>query len=620
MNPGGILPDKEMQRLLLITVTAKGSKVILTSRKSIDLSFIPQENISNEVQPPVGLFPKAQTHGHVEQLLAVLAGIKSCPEILLQSINRHPLLAVLAGLYIKKIGASNIHQNKFLNEAHRDLRSELIARIVDDEARPAIEAISALRIPVPRQMLVQLSSLTSVKTAEELGLLFKERDRCREDLISCIGILRTGRYRLEEDGEADVEMQIQEESEKAKHKKICEQYQQLYRTDRDPKWLREIYYHKLLSGNATDLDSFGIIYRSEIYGAGEYWFKAQKKYDFALWAFQLVKKYGDENLLVRMRIASCLMRIGKEEGETEFIKLIVEFNEMRNIVSSYIDALLYLKKYKEALHKLGQYKIEISSGQWFAGQYGRAYFGLHQYGPAIKAYREQLKAEPSSYVYQNLARAYHGLGDTPNEKIILDEGLERYPDSRRLRLSMAALSERVGLATQARDELLKLHASDPFNAWIILPLVKALSKCSQLSKAKEIFKAAEENLYPEFMKHTINAEIAMEEERFPDAIKILAAREIDEHSLGQKYEAYFSWAGEQNSHEEKKRIAKEGLRDPLEEQMTKNVPLLVSRGKLAIVADDKTTYDSILHNIKSLNPGVSELEKVMQQYRPEWSS
>ena len=468
LNPGGIISDREIKEFLS-SVAMTNSKIILTSSRAVDLSIFPSEIVFPEPQPPVGRFPEGPPH--VGQLLGLLAGIKDCPDLIMKSIDRHPLLAVLAGLCVRKNGAGVLSDDKLIKELKNDMRSALLHRIADDISRPAIDAISHLRIPVPRDMLINLSSLSSVKSAESIGLIYLERDSRRDDLLSCIGAIRY--WSASDDGseeDAEVEASLDAEN-RAIHDTISLQYQDVYRKDDDPKWLREVYFHKLLSGDKNIIDNFGSYFRSEIFGAGEYWFRYKKDFNLAFWAFSTAARFGENGAFLRMRSASCLIRIGRRsEGESEFGKLIQEFPQAKHIVSSYVDSLLFIDAFGTALSILNKHKIVSTDGPWQAVQFGRIYMGLHKYQEAISAFKTELQFEQTPIAFQNLARAYHKIGDTPNETAMLEKGLELHPTNKRLQIAIAALLERIGQPEKARDILLDILDAYPYNGWVIFPL------------------------------------------------------------------------------------------------------------------------------------------------------
>ena len=617
LNPGGIIGDREIKDFLL-SVAETDAKIILTSSRAIDLSNFPSADVYPDPQPPVGRFPEGPPH--VGQLLGVLAGIKECPDNILKSIDRHPLLAVLVGLCVRKNGAKVLSDDQLIKELKNDMRSALLHRISDSESRLAIDAISHLRIPVPREMLNNLSSLSSVKSAEEIGLIYRVKDTSRDDLLSCIGAIKYWSDDKSELGSDDEFESLVNVEEITIHENISQQYLDVYRKDDDPKWLREIYFHKLISGKKDMSDNFGGYFRSEIFGAGEYWFRYKKDFKLAHWAFSIASKYGENGVFLRMRCASCLIRIGKrKDGESKFNILIEEFPHAMHIVSSYVDSLIYIYAFGAALSILNKYQIACTDGPWPAGQFGRIYMGLHKYPEAISAFKCQLQFRNMPIVYQNLARAYHKMGDTPNQMEMLKNGLKVFPNSKRLNIAMASLLEKIGKTEEAKDILLRIFDEDPYNGWVIFPLIKVLSKCNQPEKAIVIFKQVHKKIVPVFLSAAIESEIEVIRKNYRFAINILNSQVQDEHSVGQKLEVYFTWSMNVEDVEERKIIAREGLNIKINKELKNNVPTLFSIGKLAIVANEYEEYIKIKNLITAINPEIQDLQVFAKSINPEWT-
>lgn len=629
LNPIGQLVDVDIQELILILAKSRGAKVVLTSRRAINTPFIPAELQYPEPQPPVGRFPEGPPH--VEQLLGTFIGVKDFPPVLIEGIARHPLLAVLAGLYLRNKGTEAVANEQFLKELKNNMRVALFSRIVDEPSRPAIIAISRLRIPVPRRMVVALSSEGSVQAAEALGLVFFQRDMNRDDLLSCVGALRLrtwegANFELDDpiDSETDHES-AQDSAERGAQEYIAALYEQIYRKDGDPKWLRESLYHHMLTGDIGTLNQFGVTFRSEIFGAGEYWFRYKKDFDSALWAYQTSQRFGDQGVLGRMRVASCLMRVKRqEEGEEEFNRLLQEFPEAQGVKSSYIDGLLYIREYQRALTLLNEFNLSLKDGAWVAGQFGRAYMGLQRHKEAVEAFSQQLQFEEDSLTFQNLARAYHRMGDTQNELRVLERGLRLFTHSKRLQLAYASLLERTGNVPEAARRLELLFESHPTNGWVVFPLIKSLLRLGEPERAEEIWRNVEDKLYPEILRIPIQATLAVEQGKYDRALSIMRQKgEDDEHSVGQKLEIYYEWAKNSIDSDEKQRIASQGIKELagiIGTSLDHNVPLLISYAKLAIVVGSKALYEEIEQKVLKINPYIRELDRIKAELKPSWEN
>jgi hypothetical protein len=189
-------------------------------------------------------------------------------------------------------------------------------------------------------MLDALAGEVAVKAAEELGLIYTVRDRLAGELLTGPAILRED---VEKD--ADDEDIAQEEGRRGRrrHVQAAHWYERLYREERDPRWLRESYYHTTINADPERLRNFGVLYRDELFAAGEYWFQDDKDFksarDFksALVAFQAAYSLGLRTYLCRMRIASCRMRVGdRKAGEDLYHKLIAEYSNNSGPKTSYV--------------------------------------------------------------------------------------------------------------------------------------------------------------------------------------------------------------------------------------------------------------------------------------------
>ena len=119
---------------------------------------------------------------------------------------------------------------------------------------------------------------------------------------------------------------------------------------------------------------------------------------------------------------------------------------------SYIDALLYVRRFDEALGLLESAFPEPKSA-WPHGQYGRAFMGLHRYSEAVNAFRHQLAMTEDVLVYGSLARALHRIGKRQEERDVLVRGAARYPRSRALRRDLASWKEKMVLGMRLSPSL-----------------------------------------------------------------------------------------------------------------------------------------------------------------------
>ncbi len=436
-EPSGVIADPEIKELLSTLAEGKGAKLILTSRRNdTNLSFLPSGRLHSTSQPVVGRFPRKD---HVENVLRSFMLQAEYPNELLLAIDHHPFLAILTGMYLQQKGQSVFEDKEFLEDLRFKLRDAIFAKILTPEARPAIKAISGLRIPVPRDMVIALSSADSVRTAEEAGLIRPHLGGMRDDLVGCIGALRIATWDLDVE-EVSLEKEEKEYSlslkgEKQVHEQIASLYEQIYRKSDDPIWLREAHFHRMIYSTKEDLYIFGNRFRAELFAAGEYWYDHDKNFRGALWAYKRALEYGQTGYRIRMRIASCKLRIAssteqEEEAREEFEMLIRSFPYEYGIKTAYIDAILHRKDYRGTIQLLQKLNLKNTDSWWVAGQYGRAYSGLHEHRKAIAAFERQIQEKPEAMAYEQIARAYHRLSDTENEHQKINQGLMKYPLNR----------------------------------------------------------------------------------------------------------------------------------------------------------------------------------------------
>ena len=620
IEPDGTLHDQELRRFIELLATAPHSKLIITSRRNPDISFV-EKYRDVTPQPLVGRFPQGDSY--VEHVLGTFLGWESYPPALIQAIDRHPLMTVLAARYLRNADREAATEKTFLDDLREHLRGAVLARIMGPESKSAIEMLSTLRIPVPRAMLESLTDQPSVAAAESDGLLYQVKDPRRDDLVGVLASLRVrtdladDRGELEDAGEEDTEDGAAPESAEAmRHYEIADQYETVYRQDKNPKWLREMYFHRMAAGDVLAVRQFGAFFASELAAAAEYWFIHAKDYRNALWAFEKMKSFAHDTSHVRMRIASCRIRLGqRQEGEDEFRALRRQYPRALQIGSAYVDALLATRDFQAALILLEDMGFDMSSHAWTAGQYGRAYAGIQRHQDAIRAFECQLRLDKDEMVFRRLARAYHGYGDTDNESRIIRQGLARHPRSPQLRVAYGALLERIGRIEEAQRELERLFDVDPYNGWIILPLVKTLIRLDHVQDAVTLWRKSQGGLRPDFLRPSISAEISAANGRYEEAIRILRGSPFDdEHSGGQKLEIFFKWASSLSDDAERVAKAREGLMEAVNPAVMNNVPLLVSKAKLALLARDLDQSNELIEGLRHLNPGLRELTRLDAEF------
>jgi tetratricopeptide (TPR) repeat protein len=607
LDPNLVISDGDIQRFLSILVQGPSAKVIVTTRRDPAITFLPSEIRVNVQQPTLGRFPHGE---HVENVLddfvnRAAFGITEYPEELLLAIDRFPYLAALAGRVIRAESGRSLQEPRFLSLVRKRLRDALLYRIVTPEARPAIELGRVLRIPVPRRMFEALAGQAAVKAAEELGLVYSTRDRLAGELLTGPEILRGD---FERDGDHEDIAQAQDRRGRRQHVQAAHWYERLYREERDPRWLRESYYHTTAHGDPERLQRFGVMYRDELFAAGEYWFQDDKDFKSALVAFQAARNLGLKTYLCRMRIAGCLMRVGdRKAGEDLYRQLIVEYPSNSGPKTSYVDSLLYCRDFTGALKALQSFSFSVEDDPWIAHEFGRAYLGIHRYADAVRAFEYQLSVAPKPIAYHMLARAYLRLGERDEVTRVLEDGLAGYHDDNYLKLDYAAHLIRLGHIEPGCDAE-SLLASLPQDGRVLQQLVKLLCAQDRADEAVQLLNDRDWRIRPDRYKTPIQVEIYIAKQQFEYALSLL--RNIlsdDEHLVGLKKKVYLRWAGSARSVGERKRIAKEGLSVPLDAALRRNIPIMVTSARLALLAEDRAQFEELLSEISALNAQVARL-------------
>lgn len=611
LNTCGDISDEEIKDLISIIAAGQHAKLIITTRKKPNLQFIPSEKFAIP-SPVFGRLPEGP---YVEHILddyndRTKLGVVDYPVELLKVIDNHPHLAVLAAIIVCKEGKASLSDPDFLNLVKNQLREELLQRIVDDRTRPILEILSLVRIPVPRNMLESLISKECVHAAEEDSLIYNVFDNVRDDLFTIIGPFKK---HIGDDDFISADEFEKPDNGIDLHKKIVLQYAQLYREDNDPRWLRELYYHTIVAGDPQKLEEFGLAYKSEIFWAGDYWFRHLKRYDEALWAFETVRKLGLKTDFTEMRFAACLMRVRKPEkvaaGVALYSALIKRNPNWYGVKTSFIDSLLWLKRYQDALDKLIEYQMPNNDDSWIIHEYGKAYLGLHRYTEAISAFERQIKINTDAFVHDILARSYHKIGDAANVKRVLESGLKRYRTNRRLKLTYASYLIRIGTTAslqEAEPILYELYNNFPTDGRILQQYCKLLCQSERVNEAEKIWNTQSKKISAVEYKKSIHISILIAKKQWCDAINELRdISSIDEHLVGMKKKVYLTWARHEDDKNEQRRIALEGLNINMASSLENNIPLMVTSARLARLAGNDTRYAEIVAKVNTINPRVS---------------
>jgi len=608
LDPKERVSDPAIEQFLSIICSEDGAKVLFCSRFAPHIEFIPSERSAGLRE--IGRFPNDE---HVENLLddfidRSLLQIDSYPPTLLSAIDRHPYMAVLAAQIIQREGKTALDDQGLIRLVRSKLRAALLMKLVDASSQLAVNVLSLLRIPVPRNMLSDLAGEDSVRHAEAAGILYHAYDPHYSGLVRCIGALR--RSTIDFDGfESEHSLESRVGAEFALHRAITNAYAVLYRSTEDPRWLREMHFHTLATGEVTAIAQFGSVYASEVFWAGEYWFRSLKKYKEALWAFKAVEELGMSTSHTQMRTAACMMRVGREnDGESKYATLISAFPQWEGVKSSYIDSLLYIGRYSKAYEKLVEYGRSMSD-TFAARQFGRAFFGMHMYAEAVRAFENELNDNQEIPVYESLAMSYHRLGDSRNVERILKAGMKRHPSSRRLQLRYAGHLMRNGTPQdieEANETLKGLATLFPTDGRVLQQYCKCLCRTNRVDMAEEIWRERREKIRPEQYRLPIHVEILIGKNAWDSALRELSNVDpADEHLVGLKKKVFLSWA--RSVSEGRTAIAGRGLSVPMDLALERNMPLMVTNARLAALAADSEAFAALVEKIRVTNSGIADM-------------
>lgn len=386
--------------------------------------------------------------------------------------------------------------------------------------------------------------------------------------------------------------------------------------------LREHHHHGLNSGGLEYLAQLGAPYRGELFAAGEYWFRVRHDYAAALDAFEAARQLGLRSYESEMRVAGCLMRVGRRaDAERMYRSLIAAYPSARGAKTSFIDSLLYANCYGDALRELKGYGFEPGDDEWVAREYARAYFGLHRYREAVAVLEVERSRWPKAAAYSMLAMGYHRLGQREKVGKVLDEGLELFPSDQRLLLRNASHLIQLGEQSQwqrAEAILEDLRSHKPNHGGVVHQLVKLLCRQGRIDDALRLAKATTGRLYPERYNVPVRVEVLMAQERWEEALaELRSIDEADEHLVGLKKKVYLKWA-RATADASRRDIAKTGLAVNVAKDLMGNMPILVTSARLAFLAGDDATFDSLIARVHDLNPDVAELLKAEESDADYW--
>lgn len=610
------IDDFEISKFFALLCQFESSKIIVTSNKNpklnIESSLVDNSNI------PVARFPEGK---FVENILDDVLnrkdiGIEGYPEALIKAIDRVPYLAVIASKMIKQT-PKLIEDDVFLEKVSQKLIREVIENAVNDDTKHIIEIFSFCRVPLPKEIFVNICGMEAVEALVNMGLVYKLPNYANSEkpLLQVLGVFREKNIifdSLDSKESKDLEQQ------NLIHKKIQHELERLYCEDEDARWIREIYYHKIASGDLSDLNRFGRIYSGELFNAGEYWFHTTKNYQLALEAFTAAKRLGFHSYELDLRLASCTLRLGQiDDGIKMYDALITQYPNAFGVKLSYIDSWLYIKKYYVAIEKLKEFdlslvKLKSDQDSWPANQWGRAYFAMGKYKDAIRAYELALKLKKDEIAYSRLASSYHKIGSQNDVQRTLEAGFRAFRSSRLLKLAYATYliqnhTDAVALSN-AETILIELHEKFPNRGNILHQLCKLYAIQGHVPLAYKLLKNIKYEVHPREYLVPIKVELYLAERQWEKAFEELGNVDKENiHLVGLKLKTYLRNANDVINPHEQIRLATNAL-EWIGEDMIKtseNIPFLVLCLKLARLAGLKL-YNVIETRIKYINADVFE--------------
>lgn len=612
IDPNGLVMDSEIQQFLTILSSADGAKIIITTRKEPILNFLPPSVVVNTDQPPVGRFPNGP---HIENLLddyvdRTLVGLEHYPTELIEAIDRFPYLAVLAGKLIAESGSAVANDPEILKIIKSYLYDELAKRIVTKEAEPALRLACQLRIPAPRILFEGIVGTNATNAAVETGLLFLMPDRYRDDLLACASVLRSNESEFDAVDD-DASMLVTPDE---MHEKIAKWYTNISQCSTDPRWIREAHHHILASGNNIKIDNFGGLYKGELFWAARTWFRRFHNYGNALEALQAAEGMGLQTYETRLLLAACLVRTGqRKDGESRYRALISEFPNQEGVKTSFVDSLLKINEFEDALGALNEFSLSMTgSNPWVAGQYGRAYLGLHDYGNAIEAFDIQRHkySDPPPIIYVRLAQSYFRLGERVKAREIISEGLSVHNDDLAISTLYCANLIHNGSPSELQEaerRLNDLANISPRNGYILQKLVTVGALQGDPSPAINRIERINWQIDPPRLEKPVKIAVYLAQRHFRKALEIAdSLSSMDEYGQAIMRKIFLIWAGSEPNAKNKQHIAQKGLEREIPSSCQNNIPILAMYAQLARIANDNTRFDQTLALIRKYHSLTAE--------------
>jgi hypothetical protein len=111
------------------------------------------------------------------------------------------------------------------------------------------------------------------------------------------------------------------------------------------------------------------------------------------------------------------------------------------------------------------------------------------------------------------------------------------------------------------------------------------------------------------------AEILMAQGRSGSAIDLLRPEAVhDEHLVGQLLEAFIQEISKSPDAKTRERLIKNAFAIAVPDRWRKNVPVQMTRARLAVAAGDRALFDIVIGNLSSTLINRSEIEKLHAQW------
>lgn len=607
--------DPQIEAFLTQFAGKDGVKVMVSSRREYLPRSLQQAGGNHPlISVRMARFATAETVTNVldDYFDRGRAGLAEYPAALIEAIDKHPLIARLAGQILEVEGSGALLDETFIRQVRNKLHADLIARLVDEAAEAAMLAASEMRVAVPPRVLEELAGRDSVHSARENDVIYGVQDRRWGELLASIGLFRKrSGSDLMPASARDVE-----DAAGVSHARIAEQLERVYREDDDPKWIRESYYHRMLSGETEGLsltDFAGSYYRTELVASAGYCFD-RGDYETALKLYDAASTLGALDETALMRRASSMVRTGNHAGNDAYRALVADYPSNMGMRRSHVDALLWVDDPERARAALRDYELAPEDNTWHALQWARAELGLHNYPRAIElftALRATRRDDP--FVVTYLARALQQFGDLDGAIASLQAGAAEFQDNDAILTSLAQNLERARRDEEAKPLLARLLKEDAGNARAALSMVRLLLRQGRRPEADRVARRAERKSSGRMRMFALmaQAEVMVDDGQFEAAAEFLRDHLDEDEDVGTLIIDALLRAADraENSIERAALILKAGeVRVP--PAMARNVPVQVVLVRLAVAAKDRPAFDAAIDNLARTRIQASELDKL----------